>query len=416
MSDSQCPAHNKPEKIDPSTLEFTIKPDDVYRHFREDHPVYYMEDFDSWIVLSHEDTETCMKNERLTMHKQDWGLYVPPTGDSATPFKDQLENVNPMLGTPEEHMISRRILSKTFSPRALERELPMIEQVVKEHCKGFGEGRIIDIAPMIAPIPNVAMGKMIGIDTLGIRSDEFHDVAREYLKGVNPFLPPEELVPVEAAAKYITTIFSELVQKRKEKPQDDLVSDMIAAAEGEWGISTDELVSLLSVLLTVGSDTTVHQGVLSIRTLLQNPLALEALRKDRGLMEPTMEELLRYEGPGKIYPRFASEDIKLHGQDIKKGQIVFLNTIAAHYDPKVIECPDKFDISRNKNKNLTFGKGVHFCIGAHLAKAEIRFILDSALDLIPAGSEVLEDQINWHPEDFIFRAISHMPIDTHRDS
>jgi cytochrome P450 len=176
-------------------------------------------------------------------------------------------------------------------------------------------------------------------------------------------------------------------------------------------MSDDEIVNLVTGLIGAGSETTAIGGYVSILTMLEQREAAERLRADRSLLPAAVNEILRYAfgGQGGL-PRYAIRDFELRGKQIKKGQMLMLSFSGAHRDPSVFPDPDRFDVERD-NTNLTiFGRGPHYCIGVHLAKAEMGFMLDAALDLLPADARYREDLVRWKQMGF-FRRPENLPIE-----
>jgi cytochrome P450 len=184
------------------------------------------------------------------------------------------------------------------------------------------------------------------------------------------------------------------VRQRREKPEDDLISDLVNATEGAYRFTDDDIVAQVSALLAAGSETTATGGMISIITLLDHPDALERLREDRALIPQAVHEILRFAFGGIAgTQRFALEDFELHGRKIKKGQLLVLSMGGASHDPERYPDPDRFDIDRNPQDLMTFGIGPHFCLGANLAKGEMACMIDAALDFLPPGATVLKEQI-----------------------
>jgi hypothetical protein len=187
---------------------------------------------------------------------------------------------------------------------------------------------------------------------------------------------------------------SQTIRARREKPQDDLISYLIHAKEGDLQLSDEGIVAQVSAMLAAGSETTSSGGVTCISTLLDHPETLERVRADRSLITQTVNEVLRY-GFGGIggTQRFALEDFEFKGRKVHKGQLVMLSMGGASHDPEVYDDPDTFNIDRDPQGLMTFGLGSHYCLGANLAKCELSNIVDVALDFLPPGATVLKDEI-----------------------
>ena len=169
--------------------------------------------------------------------------------------------------------------------------------------------------------------------------------------------------------------------------KDDLITDLVRARDRGDAMSDDEIIILVAGLLGAGSETTAIGGLVAILTLLEHPDTLERLRADRSLLPNAVKEILRYAfGGGGGLPRYAVRDFELRGKQICKGQMLMLSFTGAHRDPSVFPDPDRFDIDRDTTDLTIFGQGPHYCLGVHLALAEMRCMLDAALDFLPPGA------------------------------
>jgi cytochrome P450 len=180
--------------------------------------------------------------------------------------------------------------------------------------------------------------------------------------------------------------------------------------ERDERLSTDEIAILVTGLVGAGSETTALGAMVGIRTLLAHPEALAQVRADRSLLPGAVNEILRFGfGAGGV-PRYALRDFELRGRSIRKGQMLMLSFGAAGRDPRVYADPERFDPTREVKDLVTFGNGPHFCIGAHLARAELRCMLGAALDFLPPGARFRDDRVEFS-EGGIFRRPTNLPID-----
>jgi cytochrome P450 len=176
-------------------------------------------------------------------------------------------------------------------------------------------------------------------------------------------------------------------------------------------MSDDEIVILVAALLGAGSETTAVAGLISMMALLDQPDVLERLRRDRSLVPNAVTEILRFGfGGGFGLPRYAVRDFELRGKQIRKGQLLLLSFAGAHRDPSVFPDPDRFDIGRDTSDLIVFGHGPHYCLGVHLAQAELRGMVEAALDFLPADVRPRPDLIEWQRVMF-FRRPQNLPVD-----
>ena len=167
---------------------------------------------------------------------------------------------------------------------------------------------------------------------------------------------------------------------------------------------------MIAGMVSAGVETTAVGATMGLRSLLRNPDQLDLLRSDRSLLPNAISEMLRYDfGPGGP-PRYALEDFELRGKQIKKGQLIMLSFMGAHRDPEVFPDPDRFDIRRDTKDLIIFGHGSHYCLGANLARTELRCMFDSLLDFMPAGSKLREDLIEESGFGS-FKRVETLPVD-----
>jgi cytochrome P450 len=216
----------------------------------------------------------------------------------------------------------------------------------------------------------------------------------------------------EAAFLELSEWVRSMADDRRAGPRNDLLSDLLhAQSAGDAPITDDEIVSLVSGLIGAGSETTALGGFASLVTLLLHPDASERLRADRTLLPKALNEILRFGlgGPGAL-PRYAVRDFELRGRRIRKGQILMLSFGGANRDPSVYRDPDRLDLDRDPTDLLLFGHGTHFCLGAHLARQEMRCMIDAALDFMPPGARLRDDLMRFTPMGFMRRP-ANLPVE-----
>jgi len=189
-----------------------------------------------------------------------------------------------------------------------------------------------------------------------------------------------------------------------------LISDLLQKEGNENPATLEEITLVTTGLVAAGSETTSMGTTMALRTLYRNPAQMANFRADRTLIPNAVRELLRYDFGSGGLPRYAIEDFELRGQQVRKGQPLFLSFTGAHRDPEAFQDPDRLDIRRDTKDLTIFGRGRHCCIGANLAQLEMAIMLNAALDVLPEKSTLLEDQIEWMRMGMFSRAET-MPID-----
>jgi cytochrome P450 len=205
-------------------------------------------------------------------------------------------------------------------------------------------------------------------------------------------------------ANYLKAVIAE----RRQQSQDDLISALIAAQEQDDALTDDEIVSTCALVLFGGHETTTNLISSSVHALLKNPEQRHKLAENPSLISTAVEEFLRYDGPSKSMVRLALEDFELRGKQIKKGQRLLLIQSAANHDPERFADPDSLDITRQPNPHVAFGYGIHFCLGAPLARVETAITINTILQRLPK-LRLTADALEWHPT-IVSRALKALPV------
>jgi cytochrome P450 len=409
-------AERKPGfQFNPLCPDFTRDPHSVYAWFRENQPCARVEAFQAYLLTRYDDVKLATSDPRFTTDKRVWEGFTP-FSESTAPNRDFVVEASPLVAEGDMHRAARRILPKTFSPRAIEASEAMIRQVVDDYFKPLEQaaqqpGTTIDLVELVQPIPNSVMARLLCIDEIDVKEADFISLARDFLKCINPFLDEVELARADKAAAVVIEMFRELIAMRRKQPGEDIVSRLLAAAEDdEQEVTEDGILALLSTIMIVGSDTTVYQVLLILKNLLEQPELIVALRNQPEKMEQIYTELLRVDSVGKILLRYTREDIELHGVKVSKGAMVFLPAAAANRDPRMFADPDQVNIDRDLSDSMHFGHGIHYCLGAHLAKAEIRAILEKFSGCMPADFKFDPEKVTWRSDNFSVREIMSLPV------
>jgi cytochrome P450 len=384
----------------------------VVARMREEDPVHYIETLDSWMVTRYDLIHRLFTDENVT---NDPNAYQharqPPPGSVA----ERTQGLSLFSAPPDQHARMRHLVSRALTPRAVARMESQVVDVI-DQCAAPIRGRtgVVDLYhDFFEPIPNTVVSRITGVPAKGDDERRFRELGRSTLALINPFLSDEELAVSYAALDELREWVREMAIERRRSPREDLISDLAQAHDLDDQLAVDEIVSVVTALISAGTDTTVQGGVYSLRTLLRNPDVLEELRADRSLLPNAVLELLRYDfGPTDWLPRFAVRDFELEGRAIRKGQLLMLSFMGADRDPAVFPDPDRIDVRRDNSRIAIFGHGPHYCLGQNLARQELRCMLDAALDFLPPGSRLLEDRIEW-TETFgpLFRSIATFPVE-----
>ena len=309
---------------------------------------------------------------------------------------------------PPDHTRIRRLLASTFGLRMVKRVADMIEGISTRLLDAVaGQGETDLHRAYTYPLPAMVVGVMLGVPKTDL--DRFKSWAQDIVFLVGSGSPTEQLaVAAERHFAEMREYLRALVAARRADPGDDLLSAMIAAADDEGRLSEDEIYSNATFLMTAGHETATNMLSNGVLTLIRHPDQLERLRCDRSLIPSAAEEILRFESPVQMTPRLAVVDGELAGRKVKAGDALLLFLGAANRDPARFPDPDRFDIARRDNRHLAFGYGAHYCLGAALAREELRIALAHLLERLPR-LELAVDDVAWQPT-IDFRGPLSLPV------
>jgi pimeloyl-[acyl-carrier protein] synthase len=364
------------EEFDPTWPDYIQNPYPFYRRLREEDPVHYYPPFDSFWLTRYADVNAVL-SDHAKFRKQ---LPVDEvTAQQRIPLPPELEDLNQLPESmlfvdPPDHTRLRSLVTKAFTPRVVESLRPRITEIVRqssERIRQSGSKKMDLVRDYAFPIPAIVIAEMLGVPVED--REKFKDWSGKIIRGLDGTQPPGVLMEAGRANLELVRYFEKLIEERKKSRGargDDLLSALIAAEEQGDKLSMGELLSTCVLLLVAGHETTTNLIASGTYALLRHPDQLKLLREHPELMPTAVEELLRFESPVQRTVRFAATDIKIGETRVSKGQAVVALLAAANRDPSVFNRPEELDIARKENPHLAFGKGIHFCLGAPLARIE----------------------------------------------
>lgn len=385
MSQAQNP-HQSPSPLEfnPFDPSFTANPHPTMQRMREEAPVFFWEPANAWLLTRHEDVMTVLRDEqRFTANQDAWEL-APMMKAMRGPAMEMLHKHGFFALDNQNHTRVRKLVSPAFTPRAIERLRPEVQRIVDEALAAH-RGDTFDIAREYAePIPVRVISTMLNIPAS--RDVAFHRFADILIRAFVPgSIQPDEMEQVNAAVAQGVALVNEIIEERRRNPMpNDMLTALIQAEEQGDKLSKEELIALVGGLLVAGSETTVHMIAFTLYHLLKSPELLAQVKADPERIKSLIDEVLRYDSFGKLgTPRFATEDVVLRGQTIRKGQMVMLMFGSALRDEAAYPHADKLDLSRDNTASLAFGSGAHYCLGVHLAKLEGQVAISTLLRRFP---------------------------------
>ena len=365
---------------------------------------------ESWIVTTYDDTIAVLKDPRFI---KDTHKVSKPSerqdaaGENASVIDLFLTWRRDMLTVdPPDHTRLRGLVSKAFTPRMIEQLRPRIQQIADELLEAVqAQGRMDLIVDFAFPLPITVISEMLGIPA---KDRQQFRVWSQTIVNV-PMEPQMEdkLAALEMFVQYIKTLLAD----KSAHPGSDLTSGLVQAEERGDSLNEAELISTIFLLIVAGHETTVNLIGNGMLALLEHPEQMRLLRADPSLLPSAIEELLRYTAPVSLSsPRWASEDIPMHGQVIRKGDMVFVSLIGADTDPQQFPDPEVLNILRQENQHVAFGKGIHYCLGAPLARLEGQIAIGTLLQRLPNLRLVSEpEQLTW-TQNPILRGLTSLPV------
>jgi cytochrome P450 len=385
-------------------------PYEVYRGLREEAPVFWSQMIQVWVLTRYDDIFEVLK---------DYRRFSSERTRANNPLVQQLENYrlsSGPLGTtptmlsidPPDHTRMRSLVSKAFTPRQVERVRPHMQEIAEGLLDARPGPRRMDVvADFAVPFPIIVIADMLGVPTAD--REQFKAWSTDIAATLaGPFQPPAVLDRSVAASNELADYFRAQIARRRAEPREDLLSALCAVEEQGDLLSEDELIATCMLLLIAGNETTTNLIGSGMLTLLKHPDERRKLQADLSLMPGAIEEMLRYEPSAQMTSRIAIEDIELRGCHLEPGQVVLTSLAAANRDPEVFPDPDRFDITRQPNRHLAFGHGIHHCLGAPLAVVEARIAFEALLRRMPEPQAAFEVP-EWG-QSFVLRGLKSLPV------
>lgn len=392
----------------PATPEFNRDPFPIFAELREKDPVYWWEQGGAWILTRYEDVVRALddprisRDSRIARRNQEARAKGRKRRLAETFFESSLTRVE-----GQDHKRLRGLVSKAFTPRAIARVEPMVQQVTDQLLAAFPSRGEVDLVPSFTNLlPTMVISRLLGVGREN--ESDFKQLADRMIRVTNPLISEEERDDVDAAIAELAEKLSRLLEEKRQNPADDIVSGLLAARDEGDRLSENEMLATVMIITLGGTETTVNaigQGVVALAT---RPQLVDRLLGEPELWPHFVDELMRYQGGSKMRPYVVAEDMELRGKKLRRGDLLFASMISAHRDPRVFPDPDTFDIDRDTSRAVAFGRGRHFCLGANLARAEIRISLRTLFGRYPHLRLATED-LHYEPH-LLLRVLESLPV------
>jgi cytochrome P450 len=372
----------------------------VYRRLREQDPVHWNARLNMWVVTRYDDVEHILhaidrySADRFRRIGEGFLAERPHMRDVAGIMRDWA-----VYRDPPEHSRLRGLLNRTFTPRAIDAMRPQIQVIVDDLLDGMARSDHPDfVADFAFPLPAAVIATMLGVPRGDIGQIKvWSDQIAAYIGGAQA--GRDNIEDAKQGLLSTCDYFHRLVADRRSSPRDDLLTLLLGAEDRGDMLSEEEVVANCVLLLFAGHETTANLLANGLFHLLRNPKQAAALRANPGLVATAVEEFLRYDPPVAGTIRVLTQDATLRGRRLLSGALVAAMLAAANRDPQQFDRPDDLDISRSPNRHLAFGHGIHFCLGAGLARLEAQLAFASLMRRFPR-LRALDAAPRWKPHVF----------------
>jgi len=388
-------------EYEPRSYELRADPYPTYRALLAERPFHWNQTMDAYVAARHAD---CVR----ILREPGWSVDRKRLAHKST--RPDAEMHHPLLGLlgldPPDHTRLRTLVSKTFTPRMIERLRPRVEVLADELLDGIARQRRVDFVKTFAfPLPVTVIAEMLGVPAADW--EPFRHWSSVLAADLDPVPASGKRHNTLAAGRALFNYLGRVIAIRRKDPRDDLISDLIAVEEAGDRLSEQELRTLCILLLVAGNETSVGLLANGLLALLRNRTQLERVRDDPSIAESTVEELLRYDSPVQVTSRIAIQEQVIAGRVIAPGEEVFTLLGAANHDPEVFASPERLDVGRDPNPHLAFSRGLHFCLGAPLARLEGQVAMAMLLRRFPGLR--LDGEPEWRMT-LSLRGVTHLPL------
>ena len=381
---------------DPTSPKVRAYPYDVYEKIRRKDPVHRLRMVNGWILTEYADVDRVLRD-----HKR----FSNESADSVVDYKS-------FLGMdPPDHTRLRGLVSRAFTPRSVSALAPRIERVVGELLDALeGRDKFDLIESFAYPLPITVIAEMMGVppEDMGLFERWSNDISLV----IEPTVTDEQRARIRDSSQNLFDYFEGIMERRRREPKDDIISALMAVEDAGDRLTHDELLATLLLLLVAGNETTrnlIGNGTLA---LIKHPDQMARLRDDPDLMESAIHEMLRYDSPVQLDGRDAAEDVEIGGKRIRAGQRVISSLGAANRDPSAFSNPNALDISRAEKSHISFGRGIHHCLGAPLAVLEGRIAFAGLLERFSSFTLLAEPR---YRDQVVLRGVRELWVEVERD-
>ena len=381
---------------DPSDPKTVANPYPYFSALRKDDPIHWHVKLKSWIVTRYDDVRSILSSDNITVDRLN-NFYSKLPSDEAELLKEIVKYLNlwAAFRNPPDHTRMRKIMMVAFTRKSINEMQPKISSITNATLSKLKNVNEIELVNHYAsPIPGLTIMHLLGvpIDML----EEFKswsDDMSKFIGGARN--DKDKYEKASRGCRKMVSFFREIIEDRRENPSEGFLMDLINASVENDKFSDDELIATCMLILFAGHETTTNLISNGILTLIKNQSELKKLLSNPDLLDLTVEEIMRFDGPTNSLVRNVERDHELHNKKLKQGDRVFAMVSSANRDENIFNEPDVFKIDRSPNRHLTFGYGPHLCIGAALAREEGRIAIINFFKHYPKAKLKAENSFEW---------------------
>ena len=396
--------------FDPRSPEFIANPYPAYDRMRAAAPIQFREDYGLWLLTAYEDIYTLLRDRRLgrqilhvaTREELGW----PPERPEHAPFHKL--NANSFIELePPAHTRLCRLVNKAFSPRRVERLRSRIHAIAGDLlARVQPRGRMDLLEDFAEPLPVNVIAELLGVPEADRR--RLRPWSRDIVRMYELDHTEEDARRAVQAVEEFSDYLRRLAERRRAQPEDDLITALVQVEDAGERLSQAELIATCILLLNAGHEATVNVIGNGVLALLRHPAQMRRLQDAPALLQPAVEEMLRYDTPLPLFRRWVLEDMEYKGRRFRRGTQLALVYGAGNRDPARFENPGAFDIARRENPHLSFGGGIHYCTGAPLARLEVQIATQTLLQRVP-NLQLAAGEPEYR-ETYIFHGLKAFPV------
>lgn len=394
---------------DPTNEAIRRNPFPLYESLQEHDPIHWSPAIRSWIITRYDDVRqvamsSTMSSDRLRP------FYEALRDERREILSGVMRYLNEWLvfKAAPEHTRLRKMMNAVFSLQMIHAREPQIRRTVEDLFAAVEPGRQVDFMKDVA----VLLPAYVILDMMGLPRSDFRMI-KEWSDDLRLFIgtsraDEDKYRKARSGADHMSAYFRNVIEQRRVHPGDDVITKMMQAQDEKGSLGEDELVAMCMLVLFGGHETTTNLLGSAVVALLEHPQQQQLLRENPQLIDSAVEEFLRYDGPSNSIARVVAVDHELHGKTLRAGERVFAMINAANRDPRRFERPHELDIQRSPNRHLTFGQGLHFCLGAPLARLEAKVCITALLSNF-SSMQFGQGEVHWL-DALVMRGPSNLPL------